>query len=181
MNVFVLCTGRCGSMTFVKACRYITNYTASHESRLTKIGKERLSYPDNHIEVDNRLSWFLGRLDAKYKDNAFYVHLSRELFFTAKSFDIRRRGIIKYYREGIYLGGDESSTLDVAYDYCNTVTSNIEFFLRDKIKTLDFNLENAKEHFKTFWRMINAEGNLDAALKEWDIKYNAGGKRQLRI
>ena len=32
MRVFVLCTGRSGSTTFVRACQHIDNYTASHES-----------------------------------------------------------------------------------------------------------------------------------------------------
>ena len=49
MNVFVLNTGRCGSMTFVEACRPITNFSSAHESRCAKLGAERFAYPDNHI------------------------------------------------------------------------------------------------------------------------------------
>ena len=56
MNVFVLCTGRCGSTTFACACRHIENYTAAHESRSHLAGPERFAYPEDHIEVDNRLS-----------------------------------------------------------------------------------------------------------------------------
>ncbi len=63
MNVFVLGTGRCGTTTFMKACRHVTNCTSGHETRVNHVGPERLSYPSNHIEADNRLSWFLGRLD----------------------------------------------------------------------------------------------------------------------
>jgi hypothetical protein len=63
VNVFVLNTGRCGSVTFIEACRHIRNYSAAHESRATLIGEQRLAYAANHIETDNRLCWFLGRLD----------------------------------------------------------------------------------------------------------------------
>ncbi len=56
MDVFVLCTGRCGSTTFIKACAHITNYTAAHESRTGLLGSDRLDYPGKHIEADNRLS-----------------------------------------------------------------------------------------------------------------------------
>ena len=63
MNVFVLNTGRCGSVTFIEACRHIHHYSAAHESRATYIGEQRLAYAANHIEADNRLCWFLGRLD----------------------------------------------------------------------------------------------------------------------
>ena len=45
MNIFVLCTGRCGSVTFTKACQHITNYTCTHESRVSLLGEDRLNYP----------------------------------------------------------------------------------------------------------------------------------------
>ena len=42
------------------------------------IGPERLDYPDQHIESDNRLAWYAGRLEKRYGDDAFYVHLKRD-------------------------------------------------------------------------------------------------------
>lgn len=45
MNVFVLCTGRCGSVTFVEACKHVTNYTSAHESRAGIAGPGRVQYP----------------------------------------------------------------------------------------------------------------------------------------
>jgi len=89
MNVFVLNTGRCGSTTFARACRHISNFSSAHESRTYLFGEERLAYPSNHIEVDNRLSWLLGRLDRKYGDRAVYVHLKRNIHDTAASFVAR--------------------------------------------------------------------------------------------
>ncbi len=94
-NVFILCTGRCGSSTFIRACKHITNYTASHESRISKGGYNRLQYPAHHIEADNRLSWFLGRLENKYGDDAFYVHLKRNIKDTAAS-------LLRRYDRGYY-------------------------------------------------------------------------------
>ena len=102
MNVFVLCTGRSGSTTFYRACRHITNYSAGHELNTSEVGRARLDYPEDHIEVDNRLSWLLGRLDQAYGDRAFYVHLTREEEATARSFDRRwasRYSIIRAYAE----------------------------------------------------------------------------------
>ena len=86
MNVFVLCTGRCGSTTFIESCRHIRNFSCAHESRTRLLGNERLAYPPNHIEADNRLSWFLGRLDREYGDDAFYVHLVRNTKDVARSY-----------------------------------------------------------------------------------------------
>lgn len=175
MNVFILNSGRCGSTTFIRACSHITNYTALHESRCGMVGNERLNYPINHIEADNRLSWFLGRLDRAYGDDAFYVHLSRERNTTAESFTRREEfGIMNAYRNGILLGLEgEPAARDIALDYLATVEANIACFLKDKSQQMAFQLEQAKGDFTTFWQRIGAEGDLDAALAEWDIRHNA--------
>jgi len=175
MNIFILNTGRCGSTTFIKACQLIQNYSAGHESRVTETGDRRLAYPDNHIEADNRLSWFLGQLDRKYADNAFYVHLMRDRDKTAASF-IKRAdyGIMRAYQQGILQDVDTRLNIhDVALDYIDTVTDNIKHFLKNKTHKMDFRLENANEDFIKFWRSINAEGDLTKALQEWCIAYNA--------
>lgn len=177
MNIFVLNTGRCGSTSFIKACQHITNYTALHESRLKLIGDQRLAYPDNHIEADNRLSWLLGRLERRYGNSAFYVHLHRDRSKTAYSYARRSDfGIMQAYREGILLGGEaDQSAYEIAQDCIETIESNIELFLKNKTLTMDFKLENAKQDFTDFWQQIGAEGDLAKALLEWDVKYNASG------
>lgn len=166
MNVFVLCTGRSGSVAFSKACEAITNFSAAHESNWGKVGKARLTYPDNHIEIDNRLSWFLGRLDKRYGDDAFYVHLIRNKEDTAKSFDKRWHGpqaIIRAYAAAILT--TEDKTRDVCRDYWETVNANIRLFLKDKSNTMKIHLEEIEEQFPTFWEAIGAEGNLDQAVQ----------------
>ena len=176
MNIFILNTGRCGSMTFIKACEHITNFSSAHESRCDQLGDARLAYPDNHIEADNRLSWFLGKLDKQYGDNAIYVHLKRNNNDTASSYAKRLfpGGIIPAYRKGILQHlPDDTPDLSVSLDYCDTVNSNIELFLKDKTRKLEFNLENAKQDFKKFWAFIDAEGDLDSALAEFNIAYNS--------
>lgn len=175
MNVFILNTGRCGSTTFIKACQHINNYSSAHESRCSLIGNERLAYPENHIEADNRLSWLLGRLDRAYGDNAFYVHLKRENNNTAESFSRRNNfGIMQAYREGILMQEHQKdSALELALDYIETIESNIALFLKDKPHTLEFCLENAEQDFKRFWQSINADGDIEAAMAEWNTRHNA--------
>jgi len=174
MNVFILNTGRCGSTTFIKACSHINNYSCGHETLASQIGAARLDYPLNHIEADNRLSWYLGRLDAKYTDNALYVHLHRDRSKVIKSFSNRREfGILHAYENGILIDAAIDNVNELAEDYIDTVNENINFFLKLKSHKMDFNLESAKQDFKTFWELIGATGNLEAALNEWDINYNA--------
>jgi hypothetical protein len=176
MNVFILNTGRCGSVTFIHACKHIKNYSCGHETRTHCIAGDRLNYPDHHIEADNRLSWFLGRLEAKYGDNAVYAHLKRNDNDVANSFTKRyKSGIIKAYRDdGVLLGVSQKETpQSICLDYCNTVNSNIEMFLKNKSFKITLNLEDINTDFKKFCDLINADVDISIALSEFDNKYNA--------
>jgi hypothetical protein len=175
MNIFVLNTGRCSSTTFIYACSHITNYSCAHESRSGMLGEDRLDYPKNHIEADNRLSWFLGRLDKKYGDDALYIHLKRNKNDTSRSYAKRFwYGIMKAYKNGILMGAPKKiDFMSVALDYYETVNSNIDLFLKDKSKKITINLENIDEGFLEFWNLINAQGDLGAALAEFNTRYNA--------
>lgn len=167
MNVFVLCTGRCGSTTFIQAAKHISNFTAGHETRCACVSNRRLAYPTAHIEADNRLSWFLGRLDRAYGKDAYYVHLQRDLLATAESFcDRWDFGIMKAYRTAILMGADNQEKLAFSIDYCETVKENISFFLRDKPNVMSFKLENAMSDWARFWNWIKAEGNFEKSIDE---------------
>src|SRR6056297_1986666 len=103
-NVFVLSTGRVGSVTFGKACEHFTNYTSGHETRCRETDDARLAYPKGHIEVDNRLAWYLGRVEKTFGDNAFYVHLVRDPEKIAASYDRRwtnRGSVLSAFTFGI--------------------------------------------------------------------------------
>ena len=175
MNVFILCTGRCGSVTFAKACENISNYSVGHESRNSLLGDKRFRYPDNHIEVDNRLAWLLGRLGDKYGDDAFYVHLTRNEEDVARSLQRGHGHILKHYQQGIVRSAD---CPEVALDCVKNINANIKEFLRHKHMTsTTIEIEKAVRFFPWFWERIGAEGNLGKALKELTVRHNAHDKR----
>lgn len=58
--------------------------------------------------------------------------------------------------------------------YVDTVTANIEAFLRNKPRAMTIHLEHAKDRFPQFWERIGAEGDLSAATAELDHRHNAG-------
>lgn len=174
MNVFVLCTGRCGSVTFAKACTHITNFTSGHETRVSRLGADRVAYADQHIEVDNRLSWFLGRLEERYGDNALYIHLVRDPEATAQSFNRRwhlRSSIMRAYAEQICMTSPKDP-LAMCRDYVDSVNSNIQAFMKGKSKTCSVRMEKISEDFPQFWSLSKAEGDLDRAMAEWATAYN---------
>jgi hypothetical protein len=181
MRVFVLCTGRCGSTTFARACGPIVNYSSAHESRSRLIGDARLDYPDQHIEVDNRLSWFLGPLEEKFGERAFYVHLHRDSEAVARS-HLRRwhKGITQAFAHQIVMrwkgNWPEADRLDVCRFYVDVVTSNIRTFLANK-DHVSIDIARPVEDFVEFWERIGAKGDLSAALAEFQVRHNQSRRR----
>lgn len=174
MRVFVLSTGRCGTTTFTYACKHMTNFTAGHESRARYIGSERLDYPDGHIEIDNRLSWFLGRLEQAYGSDPYFVHLTREKSEVARSYAARMNNpssIGSGHKTSILMDAPYDD-LDICLDVTETMLANIEQFLRDKPNVMKVSLESIEDDFSRFWDWIGADGDKAAALLEWKTLYN---------
>ena len=153
----------------------MTNFTAGHETRARVIGEERLAYPAHHIEVDNRLTWFLGGLEDRFGDDAYYVHLTRDPDEVARSYNKRwhiRSTIIRGFREAVMMnaGGDP---LDICRYYVDVVEENIAAFLRTKSHVMSIDISNAERDFPKFWAWIGAEGDLTRGLATIGRKYNA--------
>jgi hypothetical protein len=185
MRVFVLSTGRSGTVTFSKACSRLTNFSSGHETNARRYGDARFEYPENHIEVDSRLSWFLGELLRRFPD-AYYVHLKRDEEATAQS--IARKwhgGAISFSRafgeSMVMLGGraEQRMRLDLARFQVRTVNANIELMLSAGVigDSMTMQLENWKKDFPKFLTAIKAQGPLDAALREFRRRHNASPRR----
>lgn len=207
VRVFVLNSGRCGSLTFARSCGHMTNFTSAHEGNWWNPVAARFDYPEQHIEIDNRLSWFLGTL-AEYYPNAKYVHLYRSPDAVAQSLLRRWRtdppphktnrrplslvtrlirnrhpgtGIVPAFAYSMYGRNDRpwlpEERLEVCREYVRVVTANIAEFLRDK-EWHPFPIEEAQSVLPQLWHWIGAEGDIEAARKEFTIQYNAtGGNR----
>jgi hypothetical protein len=179
MRIFILCTGRTGSVSFIEACKHMQNFSAGHESRSRFLGTERMNYPDMHIEADNRLSWMLGRLEVFSRESVRFVHLIRDEKATAASHNHRwnnRWSIIRAYAESVLFKDlatlTEADKLAICIDYVHTVNENIAHYLADK-NSMVVQLENIQEDFAAFWQWIGAEGDLDAALKSLQTPQNS--------
>lgn len=176
MRVFVLGTGRCGTMTFAKACSHITNYTSGHETH--RNNPERFPvYPDNHIEVDSHLSWMLGSLGGHYNRTPVkYVYLWRDPEATAKSFLPRpgaQRMVTTIFQT------NEPHQLQLMRKLVWIIQDNIDVFLRDSLEgcereSLRFDIDRMdNSEWSLFWRWIGAEGDMEAARAEFNTRYNA--------
>ncbi len=186
MNVFVLCTGRCGSTTFIKACDHALNYTAGHETMFGRPGTERFGhsgYKDRHIEADTMMAWFLGPLRKRYGDDVYYVHLRREEKACAASLMrmLGRGGFAEgYVRTQFYSNTPPKETMDkscdnLCLDYVRTVNDNIECFLDNHPPKMQVRIDIDSPYlwFEKMWLEIGAKGDLWAALREFNVRYNA--------
>lgn len=176
MNVFVLCAGRTASTTFAEACSHIEGYTSSHESLAAQLFSARLDYPNNHIEVDNRLAFFLGSLDQKYGDNAYYVHLTRDESKVAASYRKRwyyRVSIVRAFYSHILMTpvNDRADYENACKFYVETNRQNIHHFLKDKTHTFVFELENAKPEFERMVSWLGKECD-QKGYEAWDTVSN---------
>lgn len=176
VRVFGLCTGRSGSTTLAKALSHVTNYTCGHETQPRRIGG-RLEYSDQHVEVDHRLSWFLGSLDKLYGDDPVYVHLTRDPEAVAESWSVRhnRGGQMLTWLDVVLYRPERNreASLPGARLMVETVTDNIALFLRDKTKVIRLDIDNPHEPFDQLWDMIGATGDRDAAHADLRVRHNA--------
>jgi hypothetical protein len=179
VNVFVLGTGRTGTMTLTRACSHFSNYTAGHESRAHLVGDARLDYPAGHLEADNRLSWFLGSLGRRFDRRAtLYVHLLRNEDDVVASYRRRatnRNGIIPAFGHGIVMPrrADEPHDLDeVCRMFVRTVNDNVRDFLRHR-PSMELHLETLSDSFGELVDRIGAEGDLRQAYLELQTRHNA--------
>ena len=181
-NIFVLSSGRCGSMTFIKACKHINNYSSEHESgrNLKSDQKYNLIYPNYHIESDNRLTWFLGNLDKIYGNKSYYIKLTRDKNKIINSYLKRKslnQGIIPAFAINIFQQKKWKIT-DNGYkwateSFVNTSYNNIDLFLKDKKNKIEIDIEKPISKFKQFWHEINADGDLNKAIDEFSKSYNS--------
>lgn len=171
MRVFVVGTGRCGTVTFARACQHISNYTSAHESRISEI-EGRLDYPDNHIEVDHRLAWHLGSLLRRYPD-AVYVHLTRDREKVVQSWAKRltvRGGMLPAFMNGILFRPPPDAEAAVRL-MVDTVIDNIEAILPD---CLTIPIEDPHEPFDELWHQVGAQGDQEAAHAALGEVHNGG-------
>jgi hypothetical protein len=179
MRVFVLTTGKAGSTTFAAACGQITNYTSAHESRCHLV-EGRCEFPDRHIEVANRLAWFLGTLDRLYGDEPLYVHLTRPRKHVIASMEAQWKDGVSLLRAmdcGILQRSPSQEWRELATLTAQTAEDSIALFLRDKSQVVRAALPDLHPGFEEMWGRIGAEGDLEAAHAELDVRHNKRRRR----
>lgn len=167
MRVFVLGTGRCGTVTFSKACTLIKNFSSSHESK-TSFSRKKFGcfeYPENHIEIDPRLSYHYPILKKKYPE-AIFFHLKRNREECVVSLS-KRKSLSNYsiFHYG-WFDGDYRRAAEMYYD--NTTLMLENYIYHDKTLLL----YNIKEDFIKFCKIIKANCEQEKAGVILEKKFN---------
>ena len=184
MRVFVLTTGRTASTTFAAACEHIDNMTAGHETRARQLSA-RLDYPDQHIEVDNRLVWFLGGLGRHFDDTeTFYVHLTRDPQQVARSYLERWHinvSIVRHFYHGVLMRKEKptpAEALDACHEFVTAVDDNISEFLSVRQNWCEVRLEHFAEDFLRFMTQAGLSGDREAMVSVLQQRQNTSKRRE---
>jgi len=193
-NVFVLSAGRTATTTFIEASKHLPGITASHESRVADPIQNRLDYPNNHIEADNRLIFFLSLLDEKFATDTAYVYLLRDEKLVARSYSERWHlsiSIVRAFTNGVRMVPrvKNNEILDYCHDYVKYVDSVVRLHLSKQENAFVFDLSKAEEEYKRFAKWVGVENLPEAACAEWRQHHNLNRypkvstwiKRRIRI
>ncbi len=182
----MLTTGRAASKTFAHACQFIDGMTSAHESNCGQI-LSRLDYPDNHIEVDNRLVWFLGGLDKRYQDrDTYYVYLTRDNDKIVESYLSRWHlsvSIVRAFYHGVLMipkKPDIATARESCRLFVQTVDENICYFLANRSNWSHVSVENLEQDFFKFLEKAGLSGNRQALSKAISNVHNLNKKKYVK-
>lgn len=152
MRVFVAGPGRCGTVTFAKACKHVTNYTAAHERQRGL--NPPWTTPDGHIEVDPRLTWHARSLVSEYPES-LWVILDRDRDRTALSFARRATTMTAWRRLSTY---DAPNAVLGAMHYVEFIYDYLDMAI-PKDRRLWLTTPVSESEARMFWDRIGAEGD----------------------
>lgn len=123
MNIFIISPGRTATTHLASVFDGVSGFTSLHESRVEHLDlKERLSFPINHIEADNRLIWFLQFLEDIYAETSCLVIVKRDTKKIVDSYSKRwfKTNILRAWTQGIHM-------LDIDVHSTQAVESYVDF------------------------------------------------------
>lgn len=174
-NIFIISPGRTATYAMSKAFSNVSDYTCAHESRVGFFNDQRINYPDNHIELDNRLSFYLPQLTRKYsKKNSLLVIVNRDRNSIAKSYNKRWRkiNIMKAFSQGIHMNDLQSNNIDVCLAYVNYIYETIDYFKPQWDNVLEIEFSDLNFGIEQILKKINKINDLENVLEEMKNKSN---------
>lgn len=129
-NVFILSPGRTATTSLAMVFKRLEGYTSGHETQSQLLGDSRVRFPENHIECDNRLCWFLERLTRFYGSSGILVIVHRDEDKIAKSYNQRwyKINIMRAYSQGILQRPLTDNNLSVCADYVSHMYEKLNFW-----------------------------------------------------
>ena len=183
MNVFFVSPGRTGTKSISRVLKTIDGFTSLHESRVQELGESRIEYPDNHLESDNRLTWFMPQLTKKYSDKALLVIVHRDREEVARSYNDRwyKINIMKGYSQGILLRDLSDNNLDVCRDYVNHVYTTLDYFKDSWKNVIEMNIKDPDEGIRGVLEFIGKEDYFEEVIKELKTRRSNKTKKSFKF
>lgn len=170
VRVFVVGTGRCGTVTFYRACRHIIGFTCDHEGKAGSVPP--WYFNDNHIEIGSHLYPQMSQLVKRYPD-ARWVHLYRNKKDCVRSIVTQCRTEMEHYSQ-MWFHAFRASPEKIAAAYYDSVNATIPVVVPE---CLPIPIEHATELWEVFLDYIGGPECSPDAVKELELQYNATGHR----
>ena len=164
MNVFFISPGRTATTALAHAFQCVENYTSLHESRVQLLGEQRLAFPENHFEFDNRLIFFLADLTQKYAPaNGILVIVNRDHEMIAKSYNKRwaKINIMKAWSQGIHLRGLAQNNYEVALDFVKYCYRQLDYFRGEWEQVIEINIDSPYSGVNKLLTLLGHEEHID--------------------
>lgn len=166
MNAFVVSPGRTGTLALSHALGLLDGYSSGHESRVQRLGDDRVAYPPMHVECDNRLTWFLPRLTSRYSESGVLAIVHRDRESIARSYDKRwtKINMMKAYSQGVLLRDFSQNGMDVCRDYVDVVYEQLEFARSRWTTVIDVDIESPDVGIGALLAALDRDHQLDDVL-----------------
>ena len=164
MNVFFISPGRTATTTFANACKCVEGYTSLHESQVQLLGDKRIAYPENHLEFDNRLVFFLADLTQKFAANrGVLVIVHRDHHEVASSYNRRwsKINIMKSWSQGVHLRELSQNTYEVALDYVQYCYRQLDYFKPQWQHVVELDVHNPEVGIQALLQIMDKSKHAD--------------------
>lgn len=183
MNVFFISPGRTATTTLANAFKCIEGYSSLHESRVQLLGDERIAYPENHIEFDNRLVFFLADLTQKFAaDRGVLVIVCRDHHAVAGSYNRRwsKINIMKSWSQGIHLRDLNQNNYEVALDFVQYCYRQLDYFKMQWECVVELDVHNPEAGIQELLHIMGESEYADEVSQYLKEKYHNLNENGLR-
>ena len=169
MRVFFISPGRTATTTLAKSFGQIKSLTSGHESNVKNRLGDRVIYPDNHVEADNRLLFFMPQLTERYGETELLVIIERNRAEIANSYRKRwwKFNLPKIFAQGILMRDVKENDDKLVDDMVDWAYEQIHYFSKDWKNVITIKFDEIPKNLDQIFDFLKLSQNECLQVKEF--------------